>query len=169
MLHLQVHAISNKAADVRSVVMALNAKRQEADEAGDHSMPPEAGYGEQAQQGDQHAIAWQDYDEVRDALALHAPCMTAMVCSSVSGLHPQAMPPSAALTCAKVQADEGQDQGNAIYSGQYSEEAYTTEVPDRLPKGRKGGSVSNATGASSQLCRKRQDLQSSVLNASQLL
>ena len=35
----QVHAVSSKASDVRSVVMELNAKRQAADEAEDAPLP----------------------------------------------------------------------------------------------------------------------------------
>ena len=66
MLSMQVHAISSKASDVRSVVVELNANRQAADEAADAMDPvlsAPAGDSHEAQER-VNAVTWQDYNEV---------------------------------------------------------------------------------------------------------
>lgn len=63
---MQVHAISSKASDVRSVVMDLNAKRQAADEDVISLEPllPLPANGKHVKEELVSAIKWQDYDEV---------------------------------------------------------------------------------------------------------
>ena len=75
-VHQQVHAISSKAADVRPMVMALNAKRQARDEAAaddvlhsdaaeDEPLLSEAEDDKHHHQDLNSDIDWQEYDEVR--------------------------------------------------------------------------------------------------------
>ena len=63
---MQVHAISSKASDVRSVVMELNAKRQAADEDVTALEPllPLTANGKHVEEEPVKAIDWQYYKEV---------------------------------------------------------------------------------------------------------
>ena len=75
-MHQQVHAISSKAADVRPMVMALNAKRQARDEAAtdevlrsdaaeNQQLLSEADSDKQHHQNTISDVDWQEFDEVR--------------------------------------------------------------------------------------------------------
>ena len=66
MLGIQVHAVSSKASDVRSVVMELNAKRQAADEEVNvmDPLPDSATEDRHVTQEPVNAAARQDYIEV---------------------------------------------------------------------------------------------------------
>jgi len=63
----QVHAVSSKASDVRSVVMELNAKRQAADEAADAPLQALAAQEGHTVPEQDNTVTWHEYNEVKIA------------------------------------------------------------------------------------------------------
>ena len=146
-VHQQVHAISSKAADVRPLVMALNAKRQARDEAAmdevlhsdaveDEPLLSEAEDDKKTHQNINSEIHWQEYDEVRPPYRRVSMCLKPWA-EILAACKPVCNHTSfSGAACDGYQVDQGLGTVQASWE---TADAYSTEVPERqLKPGKRG-------------------------------